>query len=64
MWTVKLAEPPVTDWEAEEQEERLRHAAWLVMHGAEMSEVTLETGLRASDIRRRINCDKRKGKTS
>lgn len=57
MWTVrgdvkKRRAELESDWEREEREERMRHAKWLVEHGANPGVVARETGMDARTLRR------------
>lgn len=58
MWTHKArrhggsgCKPYESDWEAEERRERMRHAVWLVLHGAPMAEVGREFGVGCDTLR-------------
>lgn len=55
MWTVRRAAPSrdLSDWERAERDERMRHALWLVAHGASVSAVASECGLPYDALRRR-----------
>lgn len=54
MWTVKgrRERPSESDWEREERRERVRHAAWLVGHGAPMAVVAAECGVSYEALRK------------
>lgn len=57
MWTVggerrRRERPMESDWERAERAERLRHAKWLVSHGASLAEVSSETGIAGGTIAR------------
>lgn len=53
MWTVKgrRVRPGESDWEREERRERVRHARWLVDHGAPMAVVAAECGVGYETVR-------------
>lgn len=48
----KRREETESDWERAEREERMRHAKWLVAHGANPGVVARETGMDARELRR------------
>lgn len=57
MWTHKArrhggsgGKPYESDWEAEERRERMRHALWLVGHGASKDEVARELGIKLNTL--------------
>lgn len=57
MWTVrgdvkKRRAELESDWERAERKERMRHAKWLVEHGARPSVVARETGMCERTLRR------------
>lgn len=54
MWTVRgrRGRPSESDWEREERRERVRHARWLVDHGAPMAVVAAECGVSYEALRK------------
>jgi len=56
MWTAKpkRGTSPLSDWERAERDERMRHALWLVGHGASMTVVAAECGIRYETLRTRV----------
>ena len=54
MWTVKgrRGRPSESDWEREERRGRIRHARWLVSHGAPMAVVAEECGVSYEALRK------------
>ena len=53
MWTTKRqrGRRPTSTWEVEERRERIRHARWLVSHGAPMAVVAAECGVSYETVR-------------
>ena len=54
MWTVKRrrGRPSESTWEVEERRERIRHARWLVSHGAPMAVAAAECGVSYEALRK------------
>ena len=53
MWTTKRqrGRRPTSAWEREERRERIRHARWLVDHGAAIAAVAEEMGVSYETVR-------------
>lgn len=54
MWTTKRqrGRSSTSTWEVEEHRERIRHAVWLVDHGAPMAVVAAECGVSYEALRK------------
>lgn len=54
MWTTKRprGRGSTSTWEVEERRERIRHARWLVSHGAPMAVVAAECGVSYEALRK------------
>lgn len=49
---IERLRPLAGAWEAEERRERIRHARWLVDHGAPMAVVAAECGVSYETVRK------------